>query len=243
MSRHPTRPGIRALAGTAVVALFGLTGCSGRPAGDALFPLEPGHRWTYRLTTELENNTTERETLTLRTTGADALEGGPAFRRQGDNGVTYWLRSDASGVVRVASKTDVEADPQPDQPPRHVLKAPFVPGTQWQASTTAYLLQRRNDFPREIRYSHPSIPMQYQIEATDERVDTPAGRFERCLRVKGSATVRLYADPTSGWKDMPLTTQEWYCPGVGLTKLERSEPAGNGFLIGGRLTMELQSWE
>ncbi len=116
-------------------------------------------------------------------------------------------------------------------------------GTQWQASTTAYLLQRRNEFPREIRHTHPSIPMQYQIEAVNEAVDTPAGKFEQCLRVKGSATVRLYADPTSGWKDLPLTTLEWYCPGVGLTRLERSEPAGSGFLVGGTLRMELSAWQ
>ena len=43
-----------------------------------------------------------------------------------------------------------------------------------QASTTSYLLMRRNDFPREIRHSHPDIPMTYQIEAEDEAVDVPA---------------------------------------------------------------------
>ena len=70
-----------------------------------------------------------------------------------------------------------------------------------------------------------------------------AGRYEGCLRVKGVAALRLFADPVAGWKDLPLTTTEWYCPGVGLVRLERDEPAGSSFLIGGRLTMELLAWQ
>ena len=34
---------------------------------------------------------------------------------------------------------------------------------------------RRNDFPREIRRSHPGATMNYQIEAVDEAVQIPAG--------------------------------------------------------------------
>ncbi|MFG5407535.1 hypothetical protein ABXN37_04680 [Piscinibacter sakaiensis] len=143
----------------------------------------------------------------------------------------------------MASRHETEAEPEPDPQPRYVLKAPFTPGTQWQAPTTAYLLQRRNEFPREIRHSHPSVTMSYRIEATGLRVQTPAGDFDGCLRVQGTATVRLFADPTAGWKDLPLTTTEWYCPGVGLVKLERDEPASSAFLSGGRLTMELSAWQ
>jgi hypothetical protein len=61
--------------------------------------------------------------------------------------------------------------------------------------------------------------------------------------VKGSATLKLFADPVAGWQDMPLTTLEWYCPGVGLARLERREPANSTFLVGGTLTMELTSWQ
>jgi hypothetical protein len=120
-----------------------------------------------------------------------------------------------------------------------VLKAPITVGTTWRASTVAYLLQRRQEFPREIRHSHPAVPMTYTIEAVGEKVETRAGRFEGCVRVKGLAVLRLFADPVVGWRDMPLTTLEWYCPGVGLVKLERKEPAESTFLSGGRLTMEL----
>ncbi len=223
-----------------------LAGCQRGGGSAALVPRDPGHRWTYRVTTRTGEDTSDREPLVLRTLPAEslaALDGQPAYRRRSDSGIDYWLRVDASGIYRVASKSDLQAEPDLDRPPRFVLKAPYAVGTQWQAPTTAYLLMRSNEFPREIRHSHPKIPMNYQIDAVNESVEVPAGRFEHCLRVRGSASVRVYADPATGWRDMPLATTEWYCPGPGLVKLERSEPAASAFLTGGTRTLELESWQ
>ncbi|MEP7299802.1 MAG: hypothetical protein ABI702_26790, partial [Burkholderiales bacterium] len=216
-----------------------LSGCQRDTPAEGWFPLAAGHRWTYRVTTRGDDDTSERESLTLRTLGPETVPvlGDSAWRRRSDSGVDYWLRADASGIYRVASKSDLDAEPQPDKAPRFVLKAPYTIGTQWQSTTTAYLLVRRNEFPREIRYTHPNVPMLYTIAAIDEAVETPAGRFAHCLRVQGTASVRVYADPASGWRDLPLTTAEWYCPGVGLVRLERSEPAKSAFLTGGTRTL------
>jgi hypothetical protein len=85
--------------------------------------------------------------------------------------------------------------------------------------------------------------MNYVIEAAGESVKTPAGEFKDCLRVRGQALLRLFADPVAGWRDMPLVTTEWYCRGVGLVQLLREEPAGSAFLAGGTYRMELSSWQ
>lgn len=238
-----TRPRHLAPLGGGLLAVGLLAGCGG-PAGDtSLFPLAEGHVWTYRVSTEDESNQVEHETLVLRTLGRDSLDDGPAWRRRSDSGADYWLRADETGIYRVASKSDVEAAPTADPARRYVLKAPFAVGTQWQAHTTSYLLQRRQEFPREIRHSHPPVPMSYVIEAVGEAVQTPAGQFAGCLRVRGQASMRVFADPVVGWRDLPLTTTEWYCPSVGLVRLRRDEPGGFTFLTGGTLTMELQSWQ
>lgn len=224
----------------AVLAVL-LAGCS-KPPGAALFPLDAGHSWTYATTTEFENNTVEHETQVFTTEGSESIEGGSAYRRHGDAGVDYWLRSDDSGIYRVASKSDVDAEPKLDRPARYVLKAPLAAGTTWQASTTAYLLRRRQEFPPEIRHTHPAIPMTYRIDAVGQSINTRAGHFDGCLTVSGRATLKLFADPVAGWRDLPLTTTEWYCPGTGLVKLVRTEPANSTFLTGGTLTMELTEW-
>lgn len=233
----------RVLLGAAAAAAALLAGC-GRPAGESFFPLEEGRRWTYHVVSEWENGSTERETLVMTNEGRETLEtSGRSWRRRSDAGVDYWLKSDETGIYRVAAKSDLEALPRRDAAPRYVLKAPLAVGSQWRADTTAYLLRRRQEFPPEIRHSHPAVPMQYAVEAVGESLQTAAGRFEDCLRVKGVATLRLFADPVVGWKDLPLTTLEWYCRGVGLVRVERREPANSTFLVGGTTTLELTAWD
>jgi hypothetical protein len=244
----PAKPVLRRLLGQTLSALAPvvLTACSAPPAETKHFPLDAGHRWVYDVKTEWENNIVEHETRVFTTHGSETVEGvdgGPAFRRRSDSGVEYWLRADASGIYRVAAKSDIDAEPKPDAPKRYVLKTPLAVGTVWQTHTTAYLLQRRQEFPREIRHTHPKVPMGYSIDAVNETVQTRAGKFEHCLRVKGISTLRLYADPVVGWKDMVLTTTEWYCPGVGLARVVREEPAQSTFLTGGTQTLELVQWQ
>jgi len=227
----------------ALLALLPLAACQGPPPSASYFPLDAGHRWDYEVKTERENNTVERETRTLRTLGEESLDGARAWRRRSEDGADYWLRADASGIFRVAAKSDLDAEPARDKAPRYVLKTPLAAGTEWQATTTAYILERRQEFPREIRHTHAPVAMTYTIEATGQSLDTRAGRFEDCLRVKGRAVMRLFADPVVGWRDLPLTSTEWYCKGVGLVRIVREEPAASTFLSGGTLTMELTSWE
>jgi hypothetical protein len=232
---------------TAAIVAFtasGLAGCGAPAPSTSLFPLGAGHRWTYDVRTEASGSiAVDHEKLVLRTLGRESLADGPAWRRRSESGADYWLREDETGIYRVASKSDLDAEPRPDERRRYVLRLPATVGAQWDAPTTAYLLRRRADFPPEIRHTHPAVPMRYAIEAVDETVETPAGRFERCVRVRGDATIRLYADPVVGWRDLPLTTLEWYCPGVGLVRLTRNEPVQSPFLSGGTLTMELTSWQ
>lgn len=222
-----------------------LAGCGQNAPSEGYFPLKAGHRWVYQQTSEWENQTREREELLVTTEGeGDLPQGGSGLRRRSHSGMTYWLRQDASGTYRVASKTDLQAEPEPDTPHRYVLKAPLAVGSSWQASTTAYLLRRNAEFPPEIRHTHAPVTMTYQIAALDEAVQTRAGSFTNCLRVEGTAAMRLFADPVVGFRDMPLLTTEWYCKDVGLVKLLRREPANNStFLKGGTFSLELIEWQ
>ncbi len=226
-----------------VVMILAFAGCGAPAPGVSYFPLDAGHRWTYDVKTEWENEVVEHEVRVLSTEGRGTVDDGDAWRRRSDSGVDYWHRSDDTGTYRVASKSDLDEAPRPDAVRRYVLKSPLVVGTSWQSTTTAYLLKRRQEFPREIRHTHPSVPMVYSIDAVGESVDTRAGRFDDCLRVRGISVLRLFADPVVGWRDMPMTTTEWYCKGVGLVKLVREEPARSTFLTGGTVTMDLISWQ
>ena len=103
MSRHSPRARAALLA-AAVLAL--LAGCK-EPPGSSLFPLEEGRRWTYRLSSEWENDTRERETVVLSNLGRDsALESGSAWHRRSDTGLDYWLRADATGIYRALKRME-----------------------------------------------------------------------------------------------------------------------------------------
>ena len=226
------------------IPLATLAACSGAPPPDALFPLAAGAEWTYSVVTTRDKNPAETEQLTLRSLGRDDLDSQATWRRRSEGGADYWLRQDETGIYRVASKSDAQRDPQPDASRRYVLRKPYAVGTQWRADTTAYLLRRGQTGERDVRYSHPGVQMDYAIDALEQSVQTPAGRFEHCLRVKGTALLPLFVNPVAGAQDVPLTTLEWYCPGPGLVRLERLEPvAASTFLSGGSLTMELNAWK
>ena len=223
-----------------------LAACGATPGDDALFPLADGHRWTYQVSTVVdEADTPARETLVLATEGADTIDGAVSWRRRSDSGIEYWLRSDATGIYRIASRGPLEREPGLDKARRYVLRKPYVVGTEWEAPTTTYVLARKNEVPREVRHiaKFKALPMTYRIEATDEKVQTPAGTFEGCVRVAGRAEVRLYVDALFQWREIPLATLEWYCPRVGLVRLERKEPSPTKFMVGGSVTMELTSWQ
>jgi hypothetical protein len=225
-------------------ALLLLAACGATPGDDALFPLAEGRRWTYRVSTTIdEADGAQRETLVLANRGSDTIDGAPSWRRRSDAGIEYWLRSDATGIYRIASRNPLEREPQLDKPRRYVLQKPYAVGTEWEAPTTAYVLARKNEVPREVRHFHKAFPMRYRIEAVAEKVETPAGQFEGCVRVSGRAEIRLYVDAMFQWRDIPLVTLEWYCPGVGLVRLERKEPTPTKFMVGGTVTMELMSWQ
>jgi hypothetical protein len=224
--------------------LMCLSGCSSRvPVGDPMFPLTEGRDWKYQSVTVFDDaSDTVKEELTLSARGSEDVGGQPAWRRRSDSGVDYWLRFNETGTFRVATKTDVDPNPKIDAVERYVLRKPYVVGTEWVVPTSAFVLEKPNEFRRQFRNIYKPFPMTYRIEAVSERIETRAGKFEGCLKVQGTAKIKLYVDATGVWDDVPLTSMEWYCPDVGLTKLIRREKSPSKLVRGGELTMELLSW-
>ncbi len=241
LSGRAARSFVIGVAGLAALAT--LAGCGKAAKGDDYFPLDEGLSWTYRVTTALDGQDHKIELQTMSNRGRLEMGGTPAMRRHSDAGLDYWLRSDAKGIYRLASRNPLDRYAVADEPERPVLLRPYAVGTQWQSLTTAYLLQRRSEVPKEIRRIQKPFPMVYVIDALDEKVEVPAGQFEHCMRVAGKATVRVYVDAQFAWRDIGLFTKEWYCPGVGLVRVERDEQSPSRFMIGGRVTLELLTYQ
>ena len=230
-------------AGLALSCILGaaalLSGCGGRDLGNEWFPLREGMSQTLDVRYATDEPR-EPEQWTLAVMAPETFKEQPVAVRHHSAGVSYYLRADAQGVRRVATRTDIDREPTADAEPVWVLKAPYTVGTEWTTPTVPYLLQRKNEYPRELKYSH-KVPMLWRIEAVDDSLTLADGSVHKpCLRVLGQARLNLYTDPVNGFTDVPLTSREWYCRGEGLVKLEREEKVPAGFITGGRLTAEVQ---
>lgn len=229
----------------AMAAILLLAGCRKAPQ-EPLFPLDAGRQWKYRVTTSYDDSSVKTivERLELAARGRADIGGAAAWKRTSSTGVAYWLRHDASGVYRVAVQGPLDPQARTDAAARYVLKRPYAVGTEWEAATTTYVLLRRNEFPRELRHlaRYRSLPMKYRITGVEHDVETPAGRFSGCLAVEGAGEIQLYVEELFAVRGVPFITREWYCPQVGLVKLQRVERSPSRFLVGGTLTMELTDY-
>jgi len=222
------------------------TACSPKPDADdptgGFFPMHVGASWKYELVSDMSDPLIAPEII-ISVDRQIEFDAWPAWVRRHHGGVEYYLRRDKDGVRRVATRTEVQETAVLDEKPRFVLKLPLQVGTSWEASTVPYLLRRPNEYPRDLIHTHQAM-QHHKIEALNQTVEVPAGQFSGCLVVKAEGSLRLFTDPNNGFNDVPLITQEWYCPNVGLVKFERSEevPSGQQFMTGGKVSYVLTQY-
>ncbi|MEM9388338.1 MAG: hypothetical protein AAGA68_25020 [Pseudomonadota bacterium] len=225
------------------LALMGitLTACTRAVAPDDYFPLQPGHEWRYRVDVEGAPRPPAglrvHEVRTLRPIKVDGVDG-KVFRRFDTLGNEYHFTRSDTGVERIGLRNATELEAQRDVPARPVLPTPPKVGSTWQVSTHPFALRRTVPLGGYLS-SQYSIALTMMIEATNDVVTTPAGRFENCLRVVGEGSIELYGDARQGFITVPITQTEWYAPGVGLVKLLREEPLEAEIFEGGSIQYEL----
>lgn len=224
-------------------ALGLLAGCD-KPANDnPLFPLGEGLSWTYRIEISYDEPEpyVDRSTITMTNLGRVDLNGVETWRRRSDYGNDYWLKIDDKGVHRIASRTPNDKVAILDRTPRTVIPAKLSKDEKWTATTAPYFLLRRNEWPREFRHTDKfrDLTMTFSIEATDQKVSTPAGEYSGCVLIKGIAPMIVWHEREMTYKEAPIVSSEWYCPNVGLVQLERHEPTTARFFQGGVMRMTL----
>jgi hypothetical protein len=210
------------------------------------FPLKPGKVWVYEVDTEMKDPEIH-PTITLSTDRKINFDGETTWVRRSADGVEYYIRKDESGIYRVASRLDNQEQAQLDPARRYIFKNPIHIGTSWEALTVPYLIRHPNAFPYHLKNSHKAI-MTYRIEALNQEVEVPYGKFTDCIHVQGKATIKIFTDPVYGFNDVPLVSNEYYCKGIGLVKFDREETVpgstttglgvGNS-MTGGKLTYYL----
>jgi len=233
-----------AIASVSMLFVFsGFSGCTPpKPDKDDYFPLEKGLSWEYRFQlTSVDKQ--QQGNYSVTNLGTRKIDSQTTAVRRTSEGRDYYLLKKSDGIYRYASRTLFETDPVIDLPERMVVPLPHaqVMDLHWSSTTTSYVIYRAE--PSTITTEpHENIVMSYRISSENTTVSVPAGKFENCLLIEGEATLTLFADPLLGYIDVPIKTREWYAPGVGLIKLERSELLDTRIYKGGVYTLELVSF-
>lgn len=211
-----------------------------KPAVDDYFPLNQGLRWEYQLTIEHPERLDTKQ-LVIESRGETQFKEQLVSIRQTSDGTDYYIARQADGFYRVAKRSLVESKPQLDATPRLVLPLPIsqAKGKTWSAISQPYLIERVFEGMDVMTADMLQFPMIYTVLSLDETVELPAGSFNHCVLVEGQTDLSLYTDARTGNSMVPITTREWYAPGVGLVKLEREEPLNTDVYKGGKIVMEL----
>jgi hypothetical protein len=231
---------------TFIAAVLVLGGCSqSLPVGDSYFPLPVGATWEYDVTSDI-NNIVSHETYTLsvdRTIDTDAGE--VIVRRAeaaGSIGIEYWLRKEKDRIVRIAQRIDADEQAKLDRNPQVVLKLPVTVGASWMVPTDLFVIAPKYEMGMGTT-KMPKVLLTYTVEAIDETVAVEAGTFKSCARVAGVGNFALYVDAVQGFRDIPVVNREWYCKGVGLVKVERTELLQSAYYSSGKITMALTEFK
>ncbi len=217
-----------------------LAACSGRSAD--WFPSPPGAKWRYAIvvqTTELRR----QSRLALLGLAPVMVEGRRLERRRVNAGLLHYYERANGGVARVAIQRPEDEGPVFETEAQPVLPLPVTVGSRWrQPSVTRVLETTVDPFRRKYRMEEP-VQLEFVVEADDDTVTVPAGRYQGCLRVKATGKTRFKGDKTIFPTDVSVAQTDWYARGVGLVRSERVETTGSQVLPGGRFVMELESFE
>jgi hypothetical protein len=222
-----------------------LASCS-KVDGGNYFPLEKGMQWQYSLNYVKPDgkNNAQLEIRTLGESGFKTEEGEieGVIRRTSD-GTDYFIQERDDGFYRVAKRVIVETKPQADKSARLILPKGrnLRVGYTWTLGTNPYVAHWMPPFI-EANASIKPFDMVYEVASLDETVETPAGVFQKCIRIDGMGKMVFYADASAGYQEILINHSEWYAPGVGLVKLEREEPLNTSIMKGGKVSMLLSGF-
>ncbi|MGE0861387.1 MAG: hypothetical protein AB7P42_19895 [Gammaproteobacteria bacterium] len=223
----------------ALTALLG--GCGQGSAEGGYFPLQPGYSWQYRvLRTTMDGSRELRHALSVPERAPNA----PAdlHVRATLDGQRTLYRDTEDGIYRVGIERRRGPRLPEDELQQLVLPRDIEAAREWRGKSTTQLIESSAAPWESLFRVQVPVEMHYHVADRGAQVDTPAGRFTRCLRIDGAGDTRTDVGSGLGETTINVATREWYAPGVGLVRLERDETTSAKALAEGSMVMELDGW-
>ncbi len=185
------------------------------------FPLSSGWSWYYRL--DVNSDDGRHVVLKDAVINLDPVmvQAGPAVPRQTATGNLYFYAQSDDGVQRLAYELKGETG-LIEPPVQWLFKLPVDSDQTWQIQTQPFLLIGRTP-PLIGMRPEEDVTLTMRAVSTKERVRTPAGFYENCLRIHGTGSFLFVGDSRVPPIHVGVEQTDWYAPGVGLVKSVRRE--------------------
>lgn len=196
--------------------------------GTEHFPLDEGTAWTYVATTGAEDEGFSFELTNLAPRELDGEAVTPRRLVAGDyREVSFVAVRDGLLCDVAVQPADVE-EPEPRDAP--ICFLPLAPrlGASWKIESTL----------SQVAEGEP-ITLELRVEALDETVEVPAGRFEDCVRVSGHGTAEVTLDDGTRATVRSEKAND-YAPGVGLIRAFIREASDDPRIGTAEMVMELR---
>ena len=223
-----------------LIALAGVAAC--RQEATSYFPLEAGWRFGYRLELKSEGTPTlERYKSVSTNLRRRMIDDVTVTPRLFQDGRVVYYGDDGAGVRSVAFQKP-GGEITPAAPGQYLFKYPLSAGARWRTPGRTVLLTQRFLSSKALPITI-GIDLDYTIEGLDETVRVPAGLFTHCLKLAAAGQSTVNTGDNQKILEVRVDLAEWYAPGVGLVKAERSERAGEERAGNAHLSTELDFLE
>ena len=228
-----------AIAGAAglLLAVVSLTGCTRHDSN--YYPLEPPRWWYYEIHETVLDEARESRYLMLNA-GTAELAGETVYLQSAQAGSLDYLHYRGDGVERLASRRPGMPGPMRDDAARIILPESLDSDQPWRVRSTLGLIESRTFEPLDrLIVRRLGVELEKKISARDVELTMAAGNFDHCLQIDGEGHTFVPTDRGNAEAAVVVRTSEWYAPGIGLVKLERSESSDSPFLKSGHQVWEL----
>ncbi len=231
---------IRSVLGLLAVLVTVACGDETGPYGkEAYFPLTEGWRWQYDVVLDTKSTGRTHQKYFVLNFPRHKVGERETTPRLFHDGTVYFVAESQTGVERLAARKP-GGGMRRQEPPRIILKYPVTPGTTWSQEEDTLLLNTRTLFNAPMATAIP-IRMEYVIETAEDVVRVPAGVFRHCVKVAGkggTSVVDRFSDATIF---ISVETAQWFVPGTGLVKSQRTESSSNQRIEPGNFTQVLSA--
>ncbi len=137
-----------------------------------------------------------------------------------EDGTTFFYDITDKGIYRNGVKFLKDTEMRIEKEKRIVLPYPLKKNKQWEVESKTYLILRR--YPYYDYRATSDFRLNYKILSFSESVNTPLGKFQECLLIRGEGQAK-FIDSEIGSINIKIISEEWYSKNVGLVKMVRIE--------------------